>query len=191
MSNKLAGNLRKACRRRGLKLRVFGGRAEIHADSLVWTGALTEGMAWLSAAHPSQVGRPIMTPANVAPLSRRLSDGARTLPSLAKDDPGEDSEDMTPADAQGWVETEVALPVWLSGDAALIALWACEWRRARAPIIGEGLRAARRALGEATEVRLITLSDADRASLAEYPGTPSEVFTAAALSPRRGRQIGR
>lgn len=109
---------------------------------------------------------------------------------LRGDDPGLASEDFTPANAQGLLETEVELPAWLSADAALIALWRAEWRCAgrASPVIREGLKAARRALAEPTEVRLLVLSDGDRASLARYRAPANVVFVAAALAPRLARQ---
>ena len=193
MSKSLVLNLRKACLRRGLKLRVGGeaGAAAIfNAKRRLWAGPIEEGMDWLTAAYPVQVGRPASNPPPVKPRLRRKSRGARTFAKLTADDPGIASEDLTPDDARGLVETEIELPAWLSADAALIALWRCLWR-GPSPAIRKGLEAARRAVAGPTEVRVIVLSDADRASLAVFPGTPAEVFTAAALAPRVARQIGR
>jgi len=193
MSKSLVLNLRKACLRRGLKLRVGGeaGAAAIfNAKRRLWAGPIEEGMDWLTAAYPVQVGRPVKVAAPKAKRTRSKSRGARTFAKLTADDPGIASEDMTPADAQGLVETEIELPEWLEADAALIALWRCLWR-GPSPAIRNGLEAARRALRGRTEVRLITLSDADRASLADFPGTPGDVFTAAALAPRAAREIAR
>lgn len=193
MSKSLVLNLRKACLRRGLKLRVGGeaGAAAIfNPRRQLWAGPIEEGMDWLTAAYPVQVGRPVKVAAPKAKRRRSKSRGARTFAKLTADDPGIASADHTPDDARGLVETEVALPAWLSADAALIALWRCLWR-GPSPAIRNGLEAARRALAGPTEVRVMVLSDADRASLAVFPGTPAEVFTAAALAPRVARQIGR
>lgn len=106
---------------------------------------------------------------------------------LAKDDVGLDSEDFTPANYQGLVETEIELPEWLSADAALIALWRVDWKGDARPVIRAQMKAATRSLQGRTAVCMITLSDADRASLNRHRGSPSEVLTAAALAPRAGR----
>lgn len=113
------------------------------------------------------------------------SRAAKMPQALKPGDPGEASADFTPRNYKGLVETRVWLPDGISGDAALIGLWAAEnhnpWSPAKSVLAK--IAAAELALAGRVNAVEITLSDHDRASLQRY-GVPVNVALAAAAMSR-------
>jgi len=107
---------------------------------------------------------------------------------LASDDPGIESPDHSPSEGEyrGLVLTEIELPPGITGDAALIALWAAENLKpfSASPVVKAKLAAARRTLKHGAEVIEVFLSDSDRASIRRYRAPASTVLLAAVLARR-------
>ena len=107
---------------------------------------------------------------------------------LAADDPGIESLDYSPSEGEyrGLVLTDIELPPGVTGDAALIALWAAENLKpfSASPVVKAEIARARRMLKREAQVVEIFLSDSDRASIRRYRAPASAVLTAAALAKR-------
>jgi hypothetical protein len=173
MKSNEGARIHVAAQRRGLKAKIRGDTvAFMMAKSACLPGGAEAARAFLAKQAMTEKAR-----REIARLKRKREPSRR----IKRNDPGLESEDLTPANAKGLIGAEVELPAWLSADAALIALWRAEWRgigRAKLATLAE----ARREITGPCVVRRIVLSDADRASLAAHAGTPAEVFVRAALA---------
>jgi len=107
---------------------------------------------------------------------------------LATNDPGIESPDHSPSEAEyrGLVLTDIELPPGITGDSALIALWAAENLKpfSASPVVKAKLAAARRTLKREAVVVEVFLSDSDRASIRRYRASASTVLVAAVLARR-------
>lgn len=177
MKSNDGAKLHMAAKRRGLRAGIDGETVAFYAgERRVWRGPDHEARDFLATLKTTSKAQRDIS---------RLKQKRRDFRKVRAGDVGIESTDHAPRDARGLVLTRVMLPPEISGDDALIALWAGEniaTGRA-APAISGHIGAARSAMVRAKPID-VWLSDHDRTSLGRYAAPASVVLIAAALARR-------